>query len=225
MWVSSLLRCPRLPPLTPEPDGGPDPALNTRLATAIANAKRGQLSKPSIESAILKGQGKSVSGAPLENVTIEAMLPFGVAAMIECQTEQKLRVLQDIRLIVNKSGGTVTPTAFLFDRKGKIWFEHKQGVGVDEALDEAVEAGAEDITMEDDQLVVETPPADVTAVAQKLKERLQLQIHRTEILFVPKSDLLVRLDDSQGAELQRTLDAIEDEPSLQNLYINAVPNA
>jgi transcriptional/translational regulatory protein YebC/TACO1 len=203
-------------------DGGPDPAFNSRLAIAVSNAKRGQLSKTSIESAIARGQGKSVSGAALENVTIEALLPFGVATIIEYQTDSKGRVLQDIRYIIKNCGGSVTPTAFLFDKKGKIWFEEKEGMGVDEAMDEAIEAGADDITMEDNKLVVETPPTEVTAVAQKLQETLQLKIHKTELLFIPKEESLVTLSEEQGAQLQEIITSIEDEQSLQSLYVNAV---
>jgi len=202
-------------------DGGPDPALNSKLAIAIANAKKGQLSKTSIESAIAKGQGKSLSGAPLENVTIEALLPFGVAAMIECMTESKARVLQDIRYIVGKSGGTVTPTAFFFEKKGKIWFEKQDSVGVDDALEEAIEAGALDIGEEEGQLVVETPPAEVTAIAQLLTERLGLKLEKAEVLYVPKEESMVTLSGEQESQLQNVLDSIEEEPTLQNIYLNA----
>lgn len=201
-------------------DGGPDPNLNSQLAIAIANAKRGQLSKTSIESAIARGQGKSASGLPLEAVTIEAMLPHGVAAIIECQTEQKARVIQDIRSIIGKKGGNVTPTAFLFDRIGRIWFEAKDEVGVDEVMDDAIDAGATDITMENDKIVVDTDPAEVASVSKELVQRLRLQLDRTEIMFIPKEDSLVTLDNVQGEEVQNLLDLLDEEPSLQNLYVN-----
>jgi len=150
------------------------------------------------------------------------MLPFGVAAMIECQTESKARVLQDIRSIVNRNGGTVTPTAFLFEKKGRISFEKQDKVGVDEALEEAIDAGALDITSEDGQLVVDTPPAEVAAITQRLQDRLQLRAERSEIVYAPKEESVVTLTEEQGLQLQSVLDLLEEEPSLQNLYINAV---
>ena len=119
--------------------GGPDPILNSRLGVAIANAKKGALPKTSIESAIAKGQGKSVSGAPLESLTIEAMLPFFVAAIIECQTDQKARVLQDIRFLIKDHGGIITPTGYLFEKKGRIIFERKKGIGPDDILEKVIE--------------------------------------------------------------------------------------
>ncbi|RMZ83598.1 hypothetical protein DV738_g962, partial [Chaetothyriales sp. CBS 135597] len=182
--------------------GGADPSLNSKLAIAIANAKRGQLSKSSIESAIAKGQGKSLSGAPLENVTVEAMLPHGVAAIIEYQTESKAKVLQDIRALINKKGGSITPTAYI----------------VDDVLEEAIEAGATDVTSEDDgQVVVETEPADVVAVSERLQERLKAQVERVEIIMEAKEDAMVELDSNQAADLEGLIELIEDEPSLQNV--------
>jgi transcriptional/translational regulatory protein YebC/TACO1 len=201
--------------------GGPDPNMNSKLAVAIANAKKSQLSKTSIESAIAKGQGKSLSGAPLENLTVEAMLPYGVAAMIEYQTESKAKVLQDIRALINKKGGNITPTSFLFEKKGKIWFQEQESVGVDEAMDEAIEAGATDITIEDGKLVVETEPTNATVVSQRLQDRLKLHAERSEIVFDPKEESMIELTDEQTSELSSLLDMIEDEPSLQNIYLNA----
>src|ERR1700743_2134873 len=140
--------------------------MNSRLAHAISVAKKGQLSKTAIENAIAKGQGKSPSGQALENVPIEAMLPHGVAAMIECQTDNKARTLMDIRYTIGKAGGTTTPTAFMFEKKGRVSFEEQDKVGAEDALEDAIEAGALDISLEERKLIVETEPADVMAVAQ-----------------------------------------------------------
>lgn len=195
--------------------------MNSPLAIAITNAKRGQLSKDAIQAAILKGQGKSLSGLPLESVVIEAILPHGVAAIIECESDNKARTLQDIRLIVNKAGGTITPTAFLFERKGRIQFEEQTKVGVDDALEEAIEAGAMDLVSEDDRLVVETSPTEVSAVAERLSKSLNLSVEKSEIVYVPNEDSLVALTDEQDSELQRILESLENDNSFQNLYINA----
>ncbi|KIW51790.1 hypothetical protein PV05_10475 [Exophiala xenobiotica] len=203
--------------------GGPNPSFNSRLSAAIAAAKKGQLSKSSIEHAILKGQGKSPSGAALEPLLIEAMLPCGVAALIECQTDNKARTLQDIRLIVSKAGGTMTPTSFLFEKKGRIVFEEQETIGVDEALEEAIEAGASDISMDgaDNKLVVETPPDAVMDVAQRLQDKFGLRVEKAEVVYDPNEDSLVKLTAEQGEEVGKVLDALEEDPALQNLYVNA----
>lgn len=154
-------------------------------------------------------------------MTVEAILPHGVAAIIEYQTESKLKVLQDIRALIGKRGGTVTPTSFLFERKGKVWFQEQDGIGVDEAMDQAIEAGATDITLEDGKLVVDTEPADVVVVAEQLQANLKLQLERSDIVFEPKEETMVSLESAQATELSSLLEAMEDEPSLQNIYVNA----
>ncbi|KIX09135.1 uncharacterized protein Z518_00213 [Rhinocladiella mackenziei CBS 650.93] len=201
--------------------GGPDPTFNSKLAIAIANAKKGQLSKTSIEHAIAKGQGKSPTGQELETITIEALLPHGVAAIIECQTDNKARTLSDIRLIVNRAGGTITPTMFLFEKKGIVTFEEQDQIKPDDALDEAIDAGALDIISDENKLVVETSPTDIMAVTLRLQERLGLRVEKSEVVYVPHEESMVTLSEEQEQELQKILDTIEEDPSSQNLYINA----
>lgn len=195
--------------------------MNSRLALAITNAKRGQFSKTSIEQAIAKGQGKSVSGAPLEAVLIEALLPATVAAIIECQTESKAKTLQDIRAIITRNGGTLTPTSFLFDKKGKVLFQEQEGIDPDAAMDEAIVAGATDFAYEDGKLSVETEPSDLAAVSERLRERLKLEVESAEIIYDPKEETAIELTEDQETELQRVLDLIEADTSVQNVYINA----
>ena len=202
-------------------DGGADLSLNSRLAIAVANAKRGQLAKDTIEAAIAKGQGKSLSGAQLENVTVECMLPHGVAAILEYQTDQKSRVLQEIRVILGKNGGVVTPTAYMFEKKGRVCFQQQDRLGEEEVLEEAIEAGALDVGMEDGRIVVETLPEDVSRVAEKLKEVLKLDVESAEIVFDPNEANVVELSEDQDADVQKIVGLIEDEPSFQSMYLNA----
>lgn len=196
--------------------------MNPSLASIISGAKKAQVSKEAIEAAIAKGQGKSVSGVALDNVFLEAMLPFGVAAIMECQTENKNRAIADVKMIVQRAGGSLTPTTFSFEKKGKIWFRPHESVGVDEAMDEAIDAGAEEITLEDGGIVVETAPESLTLVGQKLKSVLGLEIERSQILYDPKEETLVKLNEEQATELQSVLDQLEQLDDLQDLYINAV---
>jgi len=196
--------------------------MNTALAYAINNARKAQVSKEALEKAIAKCQGKSLSGAALDNVLIEAMLPHGVAAIMEGQTENKNRIVADVKSIVQRAGGVLTPTAFSFEKKGKIWFRPHESIGLDEAMDDAIEAGAEDITSDDGQLVVETAPALVSSVGQRLHSALGLEVEKSQILFDPKEETLAKLDETQASELQLVLDQLEDLDDLQEVYINAV---
>lgn len=196
--------------------------MNASLAFAITSAKKAQVSKEAIEAAIAKGQGKSVSGAALESVFLEAMLPFGVASIMEFQTENKNRVIGDVKMIVQRAGGTLTPTTFSFEKKGKIWFKPHESIGIDEAMDEAIDAGAEEITLEDGGIVVETIPESLTSVSQKLTNSLGLQVDRSQILYDPKEETMVKLGETQASEIQAVLDQLEQLDDLQDLYINAI---
>jgi transcriptional/translational regulatory protein YebC/TACO1 len=149
------------------------------------------------------------------------MLPGAVAAIVECQTDSKGRTLHDVRHILHRNGGNMTPTAFLFEKKGKIWFEEKPDVSVDLIMDEAIEAGATDITTEDGMIVVETEPSDVTAVAVKLQQLFSLQVHHSSIIYDANEDTLVELDERQGEDLQRIIELVEEDPDVQNVYTNA----
>lgn len=201
---------------------GPDPAFNPRLVAAIANAKKGSLTKSSIESAIARGQGRSTSGAALESLTIEAMLPFSVGAVIECETDTKLRTLQDIRAMIGRRGGSITPTSFLFERKGKVVFEKQDGISTDEVLDQAIEAGATDVDVEDDgRLVVETEPSELSLVTQRLSKSLGLKVESLDIIHDPKEDTMVSLKEENMAELEDIVAQLEEDPSVQDVYINA----
>ncbi len=187
----------------------------------MVNAKKGALSQASIESAIARGQGKTTSGAALESLTVEAMLPFSVGAVIEGQTDTKLRTLQVIRAMILRRGGSITPTAFLFERKGKVVFEKKGGISVDEVLDQAIEAGATDVDMDEDgRLVVETEPTEISAVAQRLSESLGVSVESSDIIYDPKEDTLVSLEDENMAELEDVIAQIEEEPGVQEVYVN-----
>ncbi|KAF7502104.1 hypothetical protein GJ744_007209 [Endocarpon pusillum] len=202
--------------------GGPDPAFNPRLVIAMANAKKGALSQASIESAVARGQGKSTSGAALESLTIEAMLPFSVGAVIECQTDGKLRTLQDIRAMILRRGGSITPTTFLFERKGRVVFEKRHGMSTDEVLDQAIEAGAMDVDMDQDgRLVVETEPSEISVVAQRLRKSLGVEVESSDIIHDPKDDTMVSLKEENMAVIEDLIAQIEEEPSVQDVYINA----
>jgi transcriptional/translational regulatory protein YebC/TACO1 len=165
-----------------------------------------------------------MSGATLETVIIEAMLPSSVAAIIECQTDQKARVLQDIRYIINKHGGAVTPTNYLFEKKGRIVFQKKEGISADDILDEAVEAGALDVDTDDDddQIIVDTHPSEVSAVAQKIVKAFGFSIERSSIVHVPKPETTVSVEDKDAEEVENVINLLEEDPSVQDVYINAV---
>ncbi|KAK0251368.1 hypothetical protein LTS09_013478 [Friedmanniomyces endolithicus] len=182
---------------------GPDPSLNTRLADLITKAKREGFAKTFIEAAVARGQGRSTSGATLESVTIEGILPGNVAVIVECETDNKLRTLAD--------------------KKGRIVFEAREGVGVEEALEPALEAGAVDVEDDGDgRVVIFTEPGDTRAVGDALHKTLGLQIAASEILWEANEDTSIGVPDGNMAEeLSTFVDVLQErETSLQAVAMN-----
>lgn len=201
---------------------GPNPDMNPRLALAISTAKKSAVPKASIEAAIARGQGLSASGAALESVVLEAILPPSIATIIECQTDNKLRALADLRLLVKEAGGAVSATAFMFEKKGRIILRKKDGVTVDEVLEPAVEAGVVDVD-EDTQgrVVLYTEPAMTNKTADKLSKDLGYEIEESEIIYDPNEDTKVPLEDEGAAkELSSFLDELQEVQGVQGVYMN-----
>ena len=204
---------------------GPDPQFNPRLGLEIDKAKKSGMPKALIEAAIARGQGKSTTGAALENVTIEAILPANVAVVVDFETDSRLRTLADTRLIVKKAGGNVTPTGYLFEKKGRITYAAKEGIGADEALEVALEAGALDIVEgEEGKLIVYTAPAETKAIAEKMSSALGLEIEASEIIHDPVEDTKVDVDGAEDFEVLKTfVERVQEEGGFQGVYINARP--
>ena len=164
-----------------------------------------------------------MTGQALESLTIEAMLPGSVAAVVECQTDQKGRVLQDVRHFIKNGGGTVTPTTFLFEKKGRVVLEKKEGLNPDDYLDQAIEAGATDIIQDDKgRLVIFTDPSETKSVGETFSKLSGLTIEELEIFWDPNQDTLVEVqDEEQLKNLEDLLGNLRDEPSVQDIYLNA----
>lgn len=202
---------------------GPDPALNPRLADAISRSKKEGFAKASIEAAIARGQGRSTSGASLESVTVEGILPNNVAVIIECETDSRLRTLADVRLAMKEAGGSATPCAYLFEKRGRVVFEPKDSVGVNEGMDSALEAGATDIEEDEDGgLVVTSEPSDTKSVGEAMTDALGLTIKLSEIVWCPNEDTLVQLANDEAAdELGGFVDNLMDrESTVQAISMN-----
>lgn len=203
-------------------NNGPDPNMNARLALALTTAKKNQVPKASIEAAILRGQGLSATGAALEPIMLEAMLPPSVAAVIEAQTDNKLRTLADLRLMIKEAGGTVSTVGYMFEKKGRIILQQKEGVGADEVLEAAIEAGAEDVQeLDDGRVVLFTDPATTKTIAETVAKAMDMEVAESEIIYDPNEDTLVSLDDTEAAEkLGDFVDKVQEVQGIQGVYLN-----
>lgn len=200
---------------------GPDPNTNNALALAITNAKRAGFPKASIEAAILRGQGKSSSGAALETVTIEAVIP-PVALILECQTDSKLKALQDLRLLLKNHGGTATPTTYLFQKRGRIVFQKRDGISADEVLEPALEAGAIDVVEDaEGRVVVDTEAPGLKAAERSIAESVGLELDSSETIWFPNEDTKVNSVETATLDhLEKLEEELEEYPGFQGLYTN-----
>ncbi|KAI9754963.1 MAG: hypothetical protein M1815_005277 [Lichina confinis] len=202
---------------------GADPADNPRLAAAISEAKQAGFPKASIEVAIARGQGVTAAGKPLESMLIEAVVPPSVAVVIDCQTDSKLRTLQEVRATIKYHEGALSPIGYMFNKRGRITFEpDERGRTADDVLDEALEAGAEDIeTTDDGNIVVYTEPSRTASVATELTTSLGLRLHCSEILWLPASDTMVEAP-SEGTvrQLGEFVDDLQKEQGVQSVFMN-----
>ncbi|KAF2855178.1 YebC-like protein [Plenodomus tracheiphilus IPT5] len=201
---------------------GPDPNMNPRLALAITTAKKSAVPKASIEAALARGQGLSASGAALESLLLEAVLPPSVATIIECQTDNKLRALAELRLLVKDAGGTVSTVGYMFEKKGRIILQQKDGMGIDEVLEPALEAGVQDVEEDaEGRVLLYTEPAQTKTIAEKLGKELEVEIEESEIIYDPNEDTKVPLDDQASAEkLGNFLDGLQEVQGVQGVYLN-----
>ena len=179
--------------------------------------------KANMDNAIARGQGRSTTGAALQNLTLEVIMPPTIALIIEAETDNAKRTLSELRLLVTKNGGTVTPTNYLFQKKGRVAFEKdERNLGVDEVLDDAIEAGAEDVEADEDGgIVVWTEPNKTSATAEALQKSLNLKVESSDIIWHANEDTKVPMEDMGRAKtLAEFIDLVRDQPSVQGLYSN-----
>jgi len=196
-------------------DGGSDPDGNPRLRLAIANAKGASMPKDTIQRAISKGADKDA--AALIETTYEGKGPHGVAIFVECTTDNLQRTVSNIRAYFNKHGGELGQNGmlnYLFDRKG-IFVVPTGDLNRDEFEMELIDAGAEDITIEDDVFTITTAMEDFGSMIKKL-EKLNVEPESASLQRIPKTS--VTLDEDATRKVLKLIDIIEEDDDVQSVY-------
>ncbi|MCL6472629.1 MAG: YebC/PmpR family DNA-binding transcriptional regulator [Firmicutes bacterium] len=198
---------------------GSNPDMNPALANAIEKAKSYSMPAENIERAIKKGAGE-LGAEKYEELTYEGFGPAGVAVMVDIMTDNRNRTAADIRHIFTKYGGSLGSSgsvAWMFDRKGTITISKSHPIGEEELFSLAVEAGAEDMTSEDDQWQITTDPAELNFVKNVI-EKHGIPIELAEISLIPKNP--VRLSKEDAEKVLRFVDALEDNDDVQDVFSN-----
>jgi len=199
--------------------GGGDPDSNSRLRVAIAQAKAENMPKDNIEKAIKKGTSVGEAGENYEEHTYEGYGPGGVAILIQALTDNNKRTTADIRHILSRLNGNLAEpgsVSWIFSKKGYITFD-KKTVDEDKIMELALEAGAEDITSDENEIEVITDPQSFEKV-KKAFDNAGLKYMLAEISMVPQTS--VKLDGKNAETMLKLMDALEDSDDVQNVYAN-----
>lgn len=199
--------------------GGGDPNNNPRLRAAVDKALTANMSKDTIERAIKKGTG-AAEGENFEEVRYEGYGPGGVAVMVDCLTDNRVRTVAEVRHAFTKAGGnlgTDGSVAYLFTKLGVIGFA--AGVEEDAVMEAALEAGAEDVVVNDDGSVDVLTVPDRFEVVRDALIAAGLQPETAEVTMRASTNVSLGRDDAE--KMIRLLERLEDLDDVQNVYSNA----
>ncbi|HAD46077.1 MAG TPA: YebC/PmpR family DNA-binding transcriptional regulator [Alcanivorax sp.] len=200
--------------------GGPEIADNPRLRAAVDKALSNNMTKDTIDRAIKRGAGDD-GGANMEEITYEGYGKNGVAVLVETMTDNVNRTVSEVRHAFSKFGGnlgTSGSVAFLFTKRGEIFFE--PGVEEEKLMEAALEAGAEDVEENEDGsfLVITRPDKSFGEVVDGLKEA-GLEPADAEVTMSPSTE--AEIDAETAETVGKMIDLLEDLDDVQNVYTNA----
>ena len=199
--------------------GGPVAEDNPRLRTALDKALSANMPKDTIERAIQRGSG-SAEGDDLEETTFEGYGPGGVAIIVESMTDNNNRTVAEVRHAFSKAGGnlgTDGSVSYLFIKKGLIQLSNN--TSLEQVLEVAIEAGAEDIEENSDQsITISTLPEDFDPVKKALIDK-EIETLESEISLVPETSVSTDLETS--IKIYKLLEALEDLDDTQKVHSNA----
>ena len=201
--------------------GGPDPASNSKLKDVIAKAKAANVPNDNIQRSIKKASGE-LSNVVYEEITYEGYAPGGVAVIVDCISDNRNRTASDVRHCFAKYGGNLGTTGsvgFMFDERGVLVVEREPGSDEDEMMMIALDAGAEDVKVDDDVFEIVTAPSEFSTVRENL-EKQGITFLSAEVAKIPQNTVAVS-DPDTVQKIQKMLDLLEENDDVQNVYHNA----
>jgi YebC/PmpR family DNA-binding regulatory protein len=199
--------------------GGADPDTNARLRSAILAARAENMPGDNIDRAVKRGSGE-LQGELIEEIVYEGYGPGGVAVMVEVATDNRNRAAQDVRTIFSKHEGALAASgsvAYQFHRKGRISIP-LDSVTEDRLMEIALEAGADELTIEDDHHLLLTPAGQFAAVLDELK-KAGVNPSAASLAFIPQNT--VQISDQHLAErILHLCETLEDNDDVQSVHAN-----
>ena len=198
-------------------EGGGDIEMNPRLRLAVSTAKGSNMPNSNIERAIKRGTGE-LDGVHYDHFTYEGYGQNGVAIIVETLTDNKQRTVADVRHIFSKYGGNLAENgsvSYMFDQKGLIMIPEND-LDEDEVMMASLDAGAEDLIVEEGNYLIYTAYADLHSVHKKLEEA-GYSIEKAELTRIPQNTIQA---DEVAEKLLKLIDHLEDCDDVQKVYAN-----
>jgi YebC/PmpR family DNA-binding regulatory protein len=197
--------------------GGPDPNANPRLYRAIAAARAQSMPKDNIQRAVDRGGG--AGGENLEEIRYEGFGPGGVGMIVECLSDNRNRTAGDVRAAFAKNGGNMgenNSVSFAWKRVGEVRYP-LAAAGEDAMLEAAIEAGADDCVVEDEQHVVTCEIAALAGLSQELAKKFG---DATSAKFVWRTEVAIPIEGEPAEALMKLLTSLDDLDDVQDVYSN-----
>ncbi|AYF55097.1 YebC/PmpR family DNA-binding transcriptional regulator [Clostridium botulinum C] len=201
-------------------DGGSNLDTNSKLRDVVAKAKAANMPNDTIDRAIKKGAGE-LEGITYEEIVYEGYAPGGVAVMVKCLTDNRNRSAASVRHKFDKYGGNLGANgcvSYMFQRKGQLVIEKTDEIDEEELMMQALEAGAEDFSAEEEVFEITTDPADFSEVREEL-EKNGYSFLEADITMIP--DVMTAVDMETAPKTQKLLDMLDDDDDVQDVYHNA----
>ncbi len=199
--------------------GGSDLEANPRLRVAVDKAKAQSMPKDNIERAIKRGAGET-DGADYQEIRYEGYGPGGTAVMVDCLTDNRNRTVADVRHAFTKFGGNLGADGsvnYLFNQVGQLMFP--PGSDEDVVMEAAIDAGAEDVVVEDDgSIEVLTAPTDFEQV-RDIMVTAGLEAESAKVTM--RASTNASLGAKEAGSMIKMLDMLEDLDDVQEVYSNA----
>lgn len=200
-------------------EGGGDPEMNSRLRLALAKGRENNMPADTVERAIKRGTGQLEDATQLVAATFEGYGPGGVAIMVDVVADNRNRAVSSLRTAFSRGGGSLGESgcvAWQFESKGLILIETTDSDPEEIAL-MAIDAGAEDVEVEDKLVEVHTAPESLEKVRRALEE-MGVTADSAELSMIPKST--ISLDEKQALQVLKLLDTLEELDDVQRVYSN-----
>lgn len=199
-------------------EGGTDPDMNAKLRTAIQNAKAQNMPKDNIENAIKRANQKDM--ANFSEINYEGKGPHGVLIFVECATDNPTRTVANVKSYFNKSGGQVVPNGqleFMFNRKSVFEIVKTDAINPEELELELIDAGCEEIEVNDEHIVVYGDFTSFGTLAKALED-LSIEVQKSSLQRIPTSP--VEFTEEELVAIEKLLDKIEDDDDIQQVFTN-----